>query len=58
MAVLHAKSPGHRVYVDGRLVGESGRDMTLPCGAHKVKVGSQGTEKAVVLPCGGRLDVD
>ena len=56
--LLHAKSFGHRVYVDGRLVGESGRDMTLPCGPHKVKVGSQGTEKAVVLPCGGRLDVD
>lgn len=57
--LLHAKSFGHRVYVDGRLVGESGgRDITLPCGPHKVKVGSQGTEKAVVLPCGGRLDVD
>ena len=57
--LLHAKSFGHRVYVDGRLVGESGgRDIPLPCGPHKVKVGSQGTEKAVVLPCGGRLDVD
>ena len=55
---FRSKAFGHRVYIDGRLAGESGRDMTVACGPHKVKVGSAGTERAVVIPCGGRLDVD
>lgn len=55
---LRSKAFGHRVFVDGRLAGEAGKDMTVACGAHKVKVGSAGAERAVVVPCGGRLDVD
>ena len=56
--ILHAKNIGHRVFFDGRLVGEAGKDLTVPCGAHKVKVGSAGVERAVTVPCGSRLDVD
>lgn len=57
--VLHTKKAyGHRIYVDGRLVGEGGRDLTVPCGAHRVRVGSQGTERSMTIPCGGAIDVD
>jgi hypothetical protein len=48
---------GHRVYVEKKVVGESPGTFTVRCGWHSVKVGSQGTEKNVNVPCGGDVEV-
>ncbi len=51
------KAHGHRVYLDGVVVGESEGDVDVRCGAHTLRVGSRGEARAVVVPCGGVLDV-
>jgi len=50
-----AAGAGHRVYVDGRVLGEGPGPLLAPCGSHEVKVGSQGTAKTLDLPCGGAI---
>ncbi|GAC1542096.1 MAG: hypothetical protein NVS3B10_06560 [Polyangiales bacterium] len=44
---------GHRVFVDGRVVGEGPGPLEVPCGRHAVKVGSGGKTQSLDLPCGG-----
>jgi tetratricopeptide (TPR) repeat protein len=56
--VLKTKAWGRRVYVDGHIVGEGGRALTVPCGTRRVKVGSTGTTRTVSIPCGGTLQLD
>jgi serine/threonine-protein kinase len=46
------KLGGHRVFVDGKVVGNSPGPLTAPCGTHKVKIGSSGTEVEKDLVCG------
>jgi hypothetical protein len=46
---------GHRIFVDGRLVGESLRSLRLACGRHAVRVGSAGITRPVDVPCGGEV---
>jgi hypothetical protein len=46
---------GHRIFVDGRVVGESLRTLRLACGSHTVRIGSAGTNQQVVVPCGGQI---
>lgn len=48
---------GHRVFVDGRVVGEPPAAILVPCGVHQIKVGSRGTERAITVPCGARVSV-
>lgn len=48
---------GHRVFVDGELAGEPPGRIVVRCGKRAVKVGSEGREQALEVPCGGRLDV-
>jgi hypothetical protein len=52
-----AGGASHRVFVDGRVVGEGPGPMTAPCGPHEVKIGSLGTPKIVDLPCGGAITI-
>ncbi len=49
--------PGHRVFVDDHLAGDSGDALTLPCGAHTVRIGSSGKAQHVTVPCGGNAVV-
>jgi len=45
---------GHRLFIDGRVVGEGNdRGMLVECGKHKVQLGSSGTLRTLDLPCGG-----
>ena len=46
------KLGGHRVFVDGKVVGNSPGPLTAPCGSHKVKIGSSGAEVTKDLVCG------
>jgi hypothetical protein len=52
-----ASTPPHRVFVDGRLVGESGATFTLSCGEHRVRIGGGGKPQSVTVPCGGNAVV-
>ena len=48
-------TPGHRVFVDDHLAGDSGAVLTLPCGAHTVRIGGSGKVQRVTVPCGGNV---
>jgi hypothetical protein len=47
----------HRLFVDGRVVGEGEGAFVVPCGAHVVRIGSAGQDRPVVVPCGGIADL-
>jgi hypothetical protein len=49
---------GHRVFIDGQVAGQGGKDITWQCGSHRVKVGSAGRENTIDIPCGGTVEVD
>lgn len=42
-----------RVFVDGKVVGQTPLDIRLPCGSHDVKIGSSGASHTTNVPCGG-----
>lgn len=44
---------GHRVFFDGRVLGEPPSPFTVRCGRHEIRIGSKGTPRNVDLPCGG-----
>ena len=54
---LPSAADGHRVYVDGRLAGVPPPAIVVACGHHVVKIGSQGREQQVLVPCGGALSI-
>jgi Meckel syndrome type 1 protein len=53
--VFPASAAGHRIFVDGRVVGDGAQPAVVRCGPHDVKVGSAGTPQRVDVPCGGSL---
>jgi serine/threonine-protein kinase len=48
---------GHRIYVDGRVVGEGARPLRVRCGVHAVRIGASGPTQTVDVPCGGTASV-
>jgi hypothetical protein len=50
--VTEGAAPGRRIFVDGRVVGQTPASVLVACGSRSVKVGSSGTERRVDLPCG------
>lgn len=48
---------GHRLYVDGKLVGDSDGPVTVDCGTRIVKLGTAGVTKSIAVPCGGEIAV-
>lgn len=48
---------GHRVWVDGKLVGEPPAPLVVSCGHRVVKVGSAGREQDIDVPCGASVAV-
>lgn len=53
--ILPSAADTHRVYVDGRMAGVPPPPIVVACGRHAVKIGSQGREQVVNVPCGGTL---
>ncbi len=49
--------PGHRIFYDGRVVGETPAALALPCGSHTIKLGSAGTPRTIDFPCGAEQAV-
>lgn len=56
--VLPAAADGHRVYVDGRMTGVPPPPLAVPCGQHVIRIGSQGRDQRVDVPCGGHVSID
>ncbi|MBL9112653.1 MAG: PEGA domain-containing protein, partial [Myxococcales bacterium] len=50
-------SPNHRIFFDGRVVGETPASVEVPCGKHTVQLGSAGTSRTLELPCGQEIVV-
>jgi hypothetical protein len=46
-------SAGHRLFVDGRVIGETPNPVLVSCGAHVIKIGGAGREQLIYVPCGG-----
>jgi serine/threonine-protein kinase len=53
-----ASAGGHRVFLDGRVVGESPASIRVRCGKHEVRVGGNGISQPVDIPCGGSVLVN
>jgi hypothetical protein len=47
--------PGHRIFVDHRVVGETPGSVLVPCGEHSIKIGSGGRALTVEVPCRGEI---
>ena len=66
--VLPARAAGHRIFVDGRRakmdVDETSErsdgiaPLRLRCGPHTIQIGSGGTQEAIDIPCGGRVQLE
>ena len=48
---------GHRIFVDGHVVGDGADPAVVRCGLHDVQIGSAGSKQRVDVPCGGTLTV-
>jgi eukaryotic-like serine/threonine-protein kinase len=48
---------GHRIFVDGKVLGQTPDTVYAECGPRKVKIGSAGVERRVDVPCGGEIAV-
>ena len=54
---IPANAAGHRVFVDGRVVASSPGTVVVDCGTHTIKIGHDGREQILDVPCGGRISV-
>jgi serine/threonine-protein kinase len=50
-------SPGRRIFVDERTVGQTPDAVLVKCGTRAIKVGSSGFTRQVDVPCGGEITV-
>ena len=54
-----AAARSHRVFVDGHYAAaRAGVTLSVKCGKHTVRIGSQGREQTVDVPCGGSVSVE
>ncbi len=54
---LPANAAGHRVFVDGKVVPSALGTAVVDCGTHTVKIGHDGRDQVIDVPCGGRARV-
>jgi hypothetical protein len=51
------RARGHRVFLDGVVIGQSDAPLDVRCGRHSLQIGSRGEARMVDVPCGGALDL-
>ncbi len=51
------RASGHRIFVDGKVVGEGPGVYSVRCGAHRVRIGSKGKSAIVDVPCGSEISI-
>jgi hypothetical protein len=47
----------HRIFVDGKNIGEGPGTYFVPCGAHTIKIGSSGKPRDIDLACGTSIAI-
>lgn len=52
-----ARAKSHRVFVDGKVIGEGEGVFRVACGTRKVRVGSAREDETIQVPCGGEVTV-
>lgn len=45
-------APGHRIFVDGKVVGETPQRVVVPCGKRTIQLGKGAPVRTLDLPCG------
>jgi serine/threonine-protein kinase len=50
-------SPGRRIFVDDKVVGQTPQSALVKCGSHRVRVGSAGKPQTIDIPCGAEIAV-
>jgi hypothetical protein len=51
-----ANAGGHRVFVDEHIIGTAGAGtFALDCGMHTIRIGHDGRDQRVDVPCNGRV---
>jgi hypothetical protein len=55
--ITSAVPGGHRLFIDNKFVGVTGRPVTVKCGKHNVRVGGKGDAKDYDVPCGGEVTI-
>ncbi len=58
LVTLPRSAKGHRIFVDGRVVGNGAGPLKVACGTRKIRIGSGGKLQVRELPCGGELALD
>ncbi len=48
---------GHRIYVDGAVVGEGTATLRVDCGEHRLRIGSAGKDYLLRVPCGETIEL-
>ena len=54
---LPANAAGHRVFIDGKVVASALGTAVVDCGTHTVKIGHDGRDQVIDVPCGGRVRI-
>jgi hypothetical protein len=50
-------APGRRIFIDDLTMGQTPDSVSVPCGSHRLKLGSMGVPRTVEIPCGGEIAV-
>jgi hypothetical protein len=57
VVVVPKSAVGRRVFIDGEVVDATNSWLEVPCGAHKIQIGSKGSARPIQVPCGGEIEV-
>lgn len=49
--------PGRRIFVDGRVLGQTPETVIVKCGVHTIRLASVGTSQRIDVPCGSEITV-
>ena len=58
VVILPGYARDHRIYVDGKVVGEGVAPLVIACGQHSIQIGSQGKPRDVNVPCGALAKIE
>jgi hypothetical protein len=50
--------PGHRIFVDGRVAGQTPQAVLVKCGIANVRIGTGGHRQTIDVPCGQELSLE
>jgi hypothetical protein len=59
MGILDASAApaGHRIFVDGHMIGQTPQSGLVKCGSHQVHIGGAGRPHTIDIPCGSAIRI-